>query len=166
MSELDNVPIGCGPEGTVTKYDDLVNTLETMAGSYGFEHNRATLRRAARTIMDLERQLAAKTVSSDSTSDSPYRSSGGQPGSADVTSESVNEGSIPSGSPILPPGSRFITLCNCEQGYCSMVDGYTPPRCRHDVKRAVHGHALEVVPARGGGQRRFVGPGLLEETGA
>lgn len=44
-------------------------------------------------------------------------------------------------APVSPGGTQFITLCNCERGYCSMVDGWTPPRCRHDVERNVYGEA-------------------------
>lgn len=55
---MNDLPIGCGPEGTVSKHADIVNTLETMAGSYAYAARKGELREAARTIMRLERELA------------------------------------------------------------------------------------------------------------
>ena len=52
-------PLGCGPEGSVSKYADLLNDLEDMAGSYAYAVRREVLRGAGRTICQLERDLAA-----------------------------------------------------------------------------------------------------------
>lgn len=56
---MSDTPIGCGPEGTVSKYADIVNTLETMAGSYAYAVRKGELREAARTIMAMDRENAA-----------------------------------------------------------------------------------------------------------
>ena len=55
---LNGTPIGCGPEGTVSQHADIVNRLESMAGSYTSAERSDTLRKAGRTIMALERENA------------------------------------------------------------------------------------------------------------
>lgn len=62
--DLSQLPIGCGPEGSVSQHADTINDLETLAGSYGTCKDKAVLRGAARLIMRLEadvERLAMKT---------------------------------------------------------------------------------------------------------
>lgn len=54
-------PLGCGPEGTVSQYAELLNTLESMAGSYTTPRHRDALREAGRTIMRLEKCFSEAT---------------------------------------------------------------------------------------------------------
>ena len=65
MSDKSETPLGCGPEGSVSQFADLLNTLEDMAGSYAYAVRREELRAAGRAIMRLERELAAAKAERD-----------------------------------------------------------------------------------------------------